>query len=100
MGRQVYQEGKFKVYRAGNDFIVHNSRYMFENSHTHVRTLNTAKKIIFYSSHKIIPRTFSEYLLISLIRVTDDEKFIEDIQSLIEVRRQKGKKLRYVNKTA
>ena len=100
MGRQVYQEGKFKVYRAGNDFIVHNSRYLFEHYHTHVRTLNTAKKIIYYVKHKIVPRAFSEYLLTSLIRLTDDQGYIEEIESLIEVRRQKGKKLRYVNKTS
>jgi len=100
MGRQVYQEGKYKVYRAGNDYIVHNSRYLFEKAHTHVRTLITAKKIIHYSIHKVIPKTFSEYLLTSLIRVNDDEHYKEEIELLIAVRRQKGKKLKYYNKTA
>jgi hypothetical protein len=97
MGRQVYQEGKFKVYRAGNNFIVHNSRFMFHDAHTHVRTLNTAKRIIYCSKKKVIPKTFPEYLLYSIIRVTDDDHFVDQIQSLIEVRRQKGKKLKYVH---
>lgn len=97
MGRQVYQEGKFKVYRAGNNFIVHNSKHLFNESHTHVRTLNTAKRIIFCTKRKIIPKTFPEYLLYSLVRVSDDTQFKAQIETLIEVRRQKGKKLKYVN---
>lgn len=97
MGRQVYQEGRFKVYRAGNNFIVHNSKYIFNNAHTHVRTLNTAKRIIYCTTKKIIPKTFPEYLLYSLIRVTDDEHYANQIQELIEVRRQKGKKLKFVH---
>lgn len=97
MGRQVYQEGKFKVYRAGNNYIVHNSRHLFNESHTHVRTLNTAKRIIYCTGHKIIPKTFPEYLLYSLIRVSDDPSYCDRVEELIEVRRQKGKKLKYVN---
>lgn len=97
MGRQVYQEGSYKVYRVGNNYIVHNSRQVFNQAHTHVRTLNTAKKVIYCTLHKIIPRTFPEYLLVSLIRVSDDDHYQAQIESLIEVRRQKGKKLKYVN---
>ena len=97
MGRQVYQEGSFKVYRVGNNFIVHNSRYLFAEAHTHVRTLNTAKKIIYCTMNRVIPKTFPEYLLNSLIRVSDDEHYNCQVESLIEVRRQKGKKLKYVN---
>jgi len=97
MGRQVYQEGNYKIYRVGNNFIVHNSKYLFNESHTHVRTFTTAKKIIYCTINKIVPKTFPEYLLYSLIRVSDDDHYAEQVESLIEVRRQKGKKLRYVN---
>lgn len=97
MGRQVYQEGKYKVYRVGNNYIVHHSKYLFNDAHTHVRTLNTAKKVIYCSMNGIIPKTFPEYLLYSLIRISDDEDYIAKVNSLIEVRKQKGKKLRYVN---
>ncbi|MBN2796339.1 MAG: hypothetical protein JXR88_13090 [Clostridia bacterium] len=97
MGRQVYQEGEFKVYRAGNNYIVHNTRFIFNQAHTHVRTLNTAKRIIYCTCHKVIPKTFPEYLLQSLIRVSDDALYCDRIEALIEVRKQKGKKLKYVN---
>lgn len=97
MGRQVYQEDQFKVYRAGKDFIVHNSKYAFENKHSHIRNLRTAKQIIYYVKHRIIPRTFSGYLLESLVRVSDDAKYINDVQTLIEVRERKGHKQRYFN---
>lgn len=97
MGKQIYQEGPFKVYQAGHNYIVHNSKYGFEKAHTHVRNFNTARRIIYCSKKKIIPRTFSEYLLLSLVRVTDDPVYADHIEDLIAVRRQKGKKLKYVN---
>lgn len=97
MGRQVYQKGSFKVYRVGHNYIVHNSKYVFDDSHTHVRTLNTAKKLIHCFHKKVIPKTFSDYLLISLTRVSDDVIYNNKINSLIDVRRQKGKKPKYIN---
>jgi len=100
MGRQVYQEGDFKVYRAGHDFIVHNARYNFKEKHSHIRTLNIAKQIVYYAKKRIVPRGFSFYLLRSLIRVSDDERYIHELEDLIDVRKQKGPKQKYCNHTA
>jgi len=97
MGRQVYQEDQYKIYRAGNDFIIHNSSYEFQKKHSHIRNLRTAKQVIYYVKNKIIPRSFSFYLLKSLVRVSDDEKYISDVQTLIEVRERKGCKQKYYN---
>lgn len=100
MGMQVYQEGPYKIYQAGHGYIVHNARHPFEDKHTHVHTFQMGKKIIHCASHRIVPRSFSFYLLTSLTRISDDEGYIEKIESLIDVRRQKGKKQSYCNRSA
>lgn len=97
MGRQVYVEDNFKIYRAGNDYIVHNTEFEFSKKHTHVKNLKAAKEIIYSVKKRVIPRGFSEYLLKSIIRVSDDELYIKAVEDLIEVRSQKGKKLKYTN---
>lgn len=96
MGRQIYQEDEFKVYRVGNSFIVHNSKYQFNDKHTHIFNLGIAKKVIYYTKKNIVPRTFNPYLLTSLIRLSDDTRYINEIEALITVRAQKGKKPKYV----
>ena len=47
--------------------------------------------------NKKVPRDFPDYLIVSIIRVSDDEDYIEHLEELVEVRKQKGKKLKYHN---
>ncbi len=99
MGRQVYQASDFKVYRAGNDYIVHHAKYNFEEKHSHLKSLNLAKQVIHYLQSRTIPRTQSDYVLVSLKRLTDDYHYKEQIERLMDTRMQKGKKPRYCNRT-
>ena len=100
MGMQVYQEGTFKIYRAGHNYIVHNAQYEFKEKHSHVHNFQIAKKLIHCVKHRIIPRSFNFYLLTSLTRISDDEDYIAKVESLIEVRKRKGKKQQYCNRSA
>jgi len=100
MGMQIYQEGTYKIYRAGHNYIVHNSEYDFKEKHSHVHTFQIAKKLIHCVNHRIIPRSFNFYLLTSLTRISGDEEYIEKVNLLIEVRKQKGKKQQYCNHSA
>lgn len=97
MGRQVYQESHYKVYRAGNDYIVHHSKYEFGDWHTHLKSLNVAKQVISCLIKRRMPKTRNEYVLTSLVRLSDDPKYKSRIIGMIESRRQKGKKLDYHN---
>lgn len=99
MGRQVYQASGFKVYRAGNDFIVHHAKYDFDDKHSHLRSLNLAKQVIHYLKSRTVPRTQSDYVLVSLTRLTDDLHYKEQVEQLMDTRAQKGRKLRYCNRT-
>jgi hypothetical protein len=85
------------VYRAGNDYIIHNTRYEFQQKHSHIRSLNTAKKVIESLRRRAIPRSFSQYLLTSLIRLADDDQYIRDVQGLVGTRNQKGPRPKYCN---
>ncbi len=100
MGNQVYQDGNFKVYRAGHHFIVHNAQYPFVEKHTHVKSYKQALKLIKCARFREIPRSLSAYLLISLIRLTDDEEYTYKLEELVEVRKQKGLKPKYCNRSA
>lgn len=100
MGMQVYQEGSYKIYRAGHNYIVHNAQYDFKEKHSHVHNFQLAKKLIHCVNHRIIPRSFNFYLLTSLTRISDDEDYIAKVESLIAVRKQKGKKQQYCNRSA
>jgi hypothetical protein len=97
MGRQVYQALGYKVYRAGNDYIVHHAKYEFEDKHTHLKSLNLAKRVIHYLHTRSVPRTQSDYVLTSLLRLTDDPHYKDQVETLIAVRRQKGHKPKYLN---
>jgi hypothetical protein len=98
VGTQVYQNNEFKIYRAGNDFIIHNSRYAFKEKHSHIQSFYIAKQIVFSVMHKVVTKQYSAYLLTSLTRLSDDEKYIDAVQQLIEVRKQKGRKQKYCNR--
>jgi hypothetical protein len=97
MGCQIYQKNNFKIYKAGHNYIVHNAKYDFVEKHTHVKNFNAAKKVIALAMNKKVPRDFPDYLIVSIIRVSDDEDYIEHLEELVEVRKQKGKKLKYHN---
>ncbi|MGL5381828.1 MAG: hypothetical protein ACRDBA_18090, partial [Clostridium sp.] len=62
-----------------------------EEGHTHVKGFGVAKVLIDSAIRNRLPRTRNKYLLTSLIRISKDKKFIDEVQSLIDVRDNKGK---------
>lgn len=76
----IYKKKNFKIYDAGNGFIVHNSNLDFGDHYTHINNFDTCKYIIDLSIHKSIPKHLSDYLLESLIRLSNDKKYINKIK--------------------
>ena len=85
----VYRKKNFKVYDVGKGFIIHNSSLDFQNHHTHINNYNTCKYIINLSLHKTVPYHLSDYLLVSLIRLSNDKEYIENIERLLENNKKK-----------
>ena len=70
----IYKKRNFNVYDAGSDqYIIHNNRYEYDNHHTHIRSFKTCKFLIDLVIHRSIPKHLSDYLITSLIRISNDE---------------------------
>ena len=76
----MYQNRYFKVYKTLKEYIVHNSHKPFETGHTHIRNFSTAKYLTHLSVHHTVPVHLSKYLLVSLIRLSDDKKYTERLK--------------------
>lgn len=91
----VYVKDHYIIFRAGKEYIAHNTKKRFKDGHTHLRSFNMAKTII----HNVIknkrPNTKNRYLLESHIRLTGNEKYKQMITEL----KQKERKLSYRNNT-
>lgn len=95
--KQVYSKDEFKMYQSKeSEFIVHNTKKPFKIGHTHLKSFDQAKYIIDMVRWKRIPKHLSEYLLISLIRISDESKYQHDVLMLLESKR-KSNKQDYVN---
>ena len=88
---QVWQKKNFKIYHADDGYILHNSD-MEGFSHSHIKNFKTAVFIAELSIHKRLPHDLCKYLLVSLIRVNDDEEYCNKIQELLDAKKDKGKK--------
>lgn len=97
---QIYAKNEYVVFPVKNGFIVYNTEKEFKSGHTHIRHFNSCIHLIQWAIQRKIPTRCSYYYLQSLIRVSDDLSYQQNIDALITVRKQKGKKLSYINKRA
>ncbi len=80
----IYHKRHFNIYSVNNcEFIVHNTKLPFENHHTHINRFSTAKFLINISLYKTVPKRLSDYLLISLIRLSDDDEYTEKLNNML-----------------
>lgn len=92
----VYRKKNFNIYSAGNEFIIHNTKREFSQSHTHINNFKTAKYLVDLAIHKSIPHHLHHYFLVSLYRLSDDNDYTKKIQDLINAKESKwGNKQKY-----
>ena len=72
MSHQIYSNRQFKIYEAEHGFIVHNANKPFQEGHTHIDSFDTAKYLTKLAFQQIIPKHLSAYLLVSLMRISED----------------------------
>lgn len=65
--------------------------------HTHVKSYKLAQTIISNVCNNKIPLHSSTFVLMSIIRLSVDPIYISKINELLSIRKNKGKKLSYVN---
>jgi hypothetical protein len=93
----IYKKLNFKIYSNNKKgYIIHNTRLNFDNHHTHINNYNTCKFIINLCIHKTVPDHLSDYLLVSILRLTDDQNYKNKIHKLLE-KSNEGKNKAYNN---
>lgn len=98
MGNEVYQKKNFaiiKIEKSG--YIVINKNKDFEDGHTHLESFKAAKMIIYLAINKLIPNHLSQYLIISLIRISEDSDYIKKLETLLANKKNKTQQ-NYYNK--
>lgn len=83
MSKQICQYHDFKVYRASYGYIVHNTHKDFAEGHTHVENYNTCMVLIKLVERKQLPKSKSKHFIESLIRISDDRKYVNMISDLM-----------------
>lgn len=97
MLREIYKEENFIIVIAGNGYIVVNENKDFDNGHTHLRSVSACKKVIHCARFRTLNGDMNNYMLTSIIRVSEDESYIRRLKELIRVKSRKGKKRKYYN---
>ena len=95
--KKVFERKEYIILAVKKGYVVYNTSKPFEKSHTHLRSFSMAKTIIDNCIMKKTPKTNNLYLLESHIRISNDTKYINLIEELIEAKRDKDK-LKYRNK--
>ena len=98
MDKLVYIKKNFIINKVSNGYIVINTNKQFEDGHTHLKSYKASKTAIDLVINRKIPKSTNFYYLESLIRISEDKNYIKKLRELIEVRKSKGKKDKYVIK--
>lgn len=90
MGNEVYQKKNFSIVKIDKSgYIIINKNKDFEEGHTHLESFKTAKMIVNLALNKLIPNHLSQYLLISLIRISEDTEYINKLKTLLNNKKNK-----------
>lgn len=84
MSVQIYQNPDFKIYKAGDGYIVHNKHKNFKDGHTHVKNYDTCMIMIKLIERKEMPKSKNRYFIQSLIRISNDRKYINKIMKCVQ----------------
>lgn len=97
MYNKIYEKKGFIIFQVKEGYVVYNTKKDFQEGHTHLKHFEAAKTAIDLVINKKIPKSTDVYYLSSLVRISDDDDYINHIEELIEARKQKGKKEKYYN---
>lgn len=95
----IYHREHFIMFSCGDGYIIQNMRKDFKDGHSHLKSQRMGMTIIDNVIKGKIPKTHNNYLLRSHMRIAEDQEYINKIEQLIAVRKQKGKKRSYINRS-
>lgn len=95
----IYKKKNYKIYDAGREYIVHNTDLDFKNHHTHINNFHTCKYIIDLCIHKTVPYHLSDYLLVSILRLSNDKSYKYKIETMLNKNKSKKRRFNDENKS-
>lgn len=98
--RIIYSKGNFNIYRSRYKkcgYIIHNNDKEFKDGHTHIQSFRVAKEIVNSAIKNKVPKHFSIYFLVSLIRISTDDEYISRIRKQINKKNKECRKGRVKN---
>ena len=95
---KIYERKEYIILKVKRGYIVYNTKKEFEHGHTHLQSFEMSKTIIDNSIRKKRPKTNNIYLIESHIRVTNDSKYKQVLEELIEAKKDKTKDNKYHNR--
>ena len=96
---KIYERKEYIILKVKRGYIVYNTKKEFEYGHTHLQSFEMSKTIIDNSIRKKRPKTNNIYLIESHIRVTNDSKYKQVLEELIEAKKHKTKDNKYHNRS-
>ena len=96
---KIYERKEYIILKVKRGYIVYNTKKEFEYGHTHLQSFEMSKTIIDNSIKKKRPKTNNIYLIESHIRVTNDSKYKQVLEELIEAKKNKTKDNKYHNRS-
>lgn len=87
----VYSEGNYQVLKVHDGYVARNTKADYKH-HSHFKNKGASIKCVRLCIDKIIPR-YSLYLLKACMRLSNDEKYVAELCGLIQVKKNKGKKI-------
>ncbi|WP_455538927.1 hypothetical protein [Terrisporobacter sp.] len=95
---KIYERREYIILRVKKGYVVYNTKKRFENGHTHLQSFEMSKTLIDNCVRKKRPKTNSLYLLESHIRVTNDSKYKQILEEMMNAKRNKTKDNKYHNR--
>ena len=86
MYNKIYERKEFMIFQVREGYIVYNAKKSFQEVHTHLKHFEAAKTAIDLVIRKKIPKSTHGYYLTSLIRLSEDDCYINKIKELMESR--------------
>lgn len=90
----IFNDSNYCIKKSRRGYVVINLKGDYKN-HSHFKNINGAKKCIYLSKNRIVPKSF--YMMTACKRISTDELYIRKIEKLKEVKENK-KNLKYRNK--
>ena len=92
LSEKIYERREYIILRVKKGYVVYNTKKRFESGHTHLQSFEMSKTLIDNCIRKKRPKTNSLYLLESHIRVTNDSKYKQVLEEILDAKRERSQK--------